>query len=200
MLDKLKALFIVQSDTSSNDDKEVSNLKTEKKKVVISENESIVNDKIMMELLYALDENNQKGFDYLEFKNAVKSLKSIEMDEKTRYVSAFTTAKTLGLTVPKLIDSIEFYLNILQVQKKKFNESLNKNISNLSLSQKREYSKTISLKKEQIKQLTKEILELEKEVNDVSSKGYSNYEFESTINVLFREMRDDIKKIKTHLQ
>ena len=198
MLDKLKALFIVQDESSSNS-KEVTNLKPEKENVASSDDKNSVNDKIMTELLSALNDNNQDGFDYIEFKNAVKELKSMEMDEKTRYVSAFTTAKTLGVTVPKLINSIAAYLKVLQVEQEKFNESLNNNTSNLSLSQKREYSSSITTKKEEIKRLTLEIIDLEKKLYGVNSKNYSSYEFESTLNVLIQEMRDDIKKINRYL-
>ena len=200
MLDKLKALFIVEeNDAFDKDKKEINRIKSEEKNIADSDDKGAINDKIMTELLTVLNDNNQDGFDYIEFKNAIEQLKSMKMDEKTRYISAFTTAKTLGVTAPKLVNSISIYLKVLQKEQQKFNESLSSNSSNLNLSQKREYSDLIADKKQQINKLTQEIIDLEKKIYGVSSKDYSKYEFESTFNVLVQQMRDDIKKINQYL-
>ena len=43
-----------------------------------------IDNKIFDSLMEALDANNQEGFDFLEFKNAVKALQSMPMDDMTK--------------------------------------------------------------------------------------------------------------------
>ncbi len=205
MLDKLKALFIVQEEEKDNTAKkaEISDNKFEEIKNnstnKISNESTSFNTKIMTQLLQVLHDNNQTGFDYIEYKNAVKSLKSMNLDEKTRFQSAFTTAKTLGVTKIKLLNSIGFYQKILLKEEEKFTNSLKNNTTDLSLSQKKEITNSILIKKKQIKQLTSEIKELEKKIYGVNKNGHSSSDFEITFNRLIQEMRADIKKINKYL-
>jgi len=205
MLDKLKALFIVQEgeEKSTEDRKKTDSIDFTKKGVseskIYSKSEGKASNTIMSKLLSILNENNQEGFDYLEYKNAIKSLKSMDMDEKTRYRSAFATAKTLGVTVPKLLKSIGFYQKVLNEERLKFNKTLKKN-NNINLNKKEEDEliKKIESKKEKIKQLTKEVSALEKQLYG-SLNGHTSIDFEATTNRLIQEMREDIKKINKYL-
>ena len=124
MLDKLKALFIVQEEEKRSVKNNTDSIDVKKQNPsnsnTLTNLEGTVNNEIMTVLLSILNENNQDGFDYLEYKNAIKSLESMQMDEKTRYRSAFATAKTLGVTVPKLLNSIGFYQKVLQNELKTF--------------------------------------------------------------------------------
>lgn len=81
------------------------------------------NAKFVNILLGAVDKSNQKGFDYLEYKQALQSLKDVDMDESTRYQSAFAMAKTMGTSVQKLINSAEFYIQVLQKENSKFSQA-----------------------------------------------------------------------------
>ncbi len=204
MLDKLKALFIVQEEEKSNDDKPKTDAVDFTKKGVLeskvySESEGKASNRIMTQLLTILNENNQEGFDYLEYKNAIKSLESMEMDEKTRYRSAFATAKTLGVTVPKLLQSIGFYQRVLNNERIKFIKTLKENNkTNIDSREESEILKKIASKKKQIKQLTKEISDLEKKLYG-SLNGHTSGDFEATTNKLIQEMREDIKKINKYL-
>ena len=49
------------------------------------------------------------GFDYLEYRRSLKSLETFPMDEATKFRSSYATASTMGVTVEKLLESIEFY-------------------------------------------------------------------------------------------
>ena len=62
-----------------------------------------LDDKSMEYLTSALAKNNLPGFDYLEFKQSLGALASLNMDEATAYKSAFATASTVGLTKEKLL-------------------------------------------------------------------------------------------------
>ena len=54
-------------------------------------------------LLRAMSENNIEGFDYLEYKKSLSSLRKMPMDEPTRYQSAFAMAQTMGAQPQRLM-------------------------------------------------------------------------------------------------
>ena len=59
---------------------------------------SEMNEKVLLKLLTAIKDGQQKDFDYLKFKQSYKSLCQMGMDESTAAKSAFLTASTMGLT------------------------------------------------------------------------------------------------------
>lgn len=77
-------------------------------------------ERFVNKLLGAIEESNLKGFDYLEFKQALQNLDSVAMDESTRYKSAMAMAKTMGTTSDALIDSAQYYINVLGKEEEKF--------------------------------------------------------------------------------
>ena len=78
-----------------------------------------------MEILFgAMEKHNLDGFDYLEFKESLKSLEKMPMDEQTRFQSAFAMAKTMGATPKKLMDAAAHYLKVLLHEEKKFEQAL----------------------------------------------------------------------------
>ena len=74
-----------------------------------------VNDKFTEVLFSAMERDNQEGFDYLEFKQSLRSLEKMPMDEATRYQSALAMAKTLGANPVLLQQSAAHYLNVLKL-------------------------------------------------------------------------------------
>ncbi|MEY4905764.1 MAG: hypothetical protein RLZZ292_3579, partial [Bacteroidota bacterium] len=82
------------------------------------------NNKIAEMLFGAMEAGNLPGFDYLEFMQSVKSLSSMPMDEATRFRSAFAMAQTMGVTAPKLIETAQHYVGILQGEQKKFADAM----------------------------------------------------------------------------
>ena len=75
-------------------------------------------------LANAIEKNNLPGFDYYEFKRAVVSLLQMKLDEATAHKSAFTTAATVGLTKEKLIETANYYKNIVEKEKEQFDKAL----------------------------------------------------------------------------
>lgn len=72
----------------------------------------------------AIEKNNLPGFDYYEFKRAVVALSQMELDEATAHKSAFTTAATVGLTKEKLIETANYYKNLVEKEKAQFDKAL----------------------------------------------------------------------------
>jgi len=131
MLDKLKSLFVVtaeankkeeapESNTDTKPTKEVKSSETTSVSTSISNTKGNVSQPILDKLLGIINQNNQSGFDYIEFKNSLKALEKMGLDEKTMYRSAFATAQTIGASVPHLIDSVDFYKKILNKENTNF--------------------------------------------------------------------------------
>ncbi len=218
MLDKLKSLFIVEENDNKTKEKEQD--KTEKKKVIKNLQDKpkqptkvkgTLNEKIMTKLLTVLSDNNMEGFDYIEYKNAIKALETMQMDEKTKFRSAFATAQTIGLTLPKLLDSITYYQKVLNKENDSFLSALNNQI-NIKVGDKKkelqDYNKMIEDKSLQIKKLQAEISKHKEVQNTLKSKieedtisiEKTRGDFETTYYKLIHQINEDVEKIKKYLQ
>ena len=82
-----------------------------------------VSNKFVEVLAAALEKNNQQGFDYFEFRQALRNLAKMPMDEATRFHSAYAMAQTMGVTPEKLVESAKFYLDVLAKEQAKFSEA-----------------------------------------------------------------------------
>jgi hypothetical protein len=170
-----------------------------------------VDTRIWDSLLKAIEDNNQDGFDYLEFKNSLKALASMPMDEATRFKSAFATASTMGVTLVKLVQSVDFYKAILEKEKGQFQEALKTQVDH-SVGAKetlvKQLNEEIKKKAEHIALLTKEIdahkNELEATQTHISEATQkieiTKTNFEITFNTLIHQINDDLNKMNTHLK
>ncbi len=170
-----------------------------------------VSDKFLEILLGALDKNNQDGFDYLEFRQALKNLAKMPMDEATRFHSAYAMAQTMGVTPAKLIDSGKFYLNVLSAEQARFNEAHAQQRAKLIGNREEEIKNlegAIEQKSEQIKQLTQQIEEhrqrseqVRKEINESTVKiENTKADFEATYSTVTGQIEADLAKIQEHLK
>lgn len=161
-------------------------------------------------LLKAIESNNLNGFDYLEFKNSLKSLEKVIPDEGMRYKSAFEMAKTMGLSKENLIQSAEKYLGILKTEDNKFKEALqNQKTKQVQgrTDQLTQIEKAILDKQSMIDKLNKEIEDakaqfasVKNEINEAASKiDLTNQQFVASYNLVFNQINHDIQKIKTNL-
>lgn len=214
MLDKLKSLFIVEEKKTETKNKtEKIEQKSDTKETNLRKNKvkGSLNSKIMDKLLTVLSENNQDGFDYIEFKNSIKALEKMQMDEKMKFRSAFATAQTIGLTKDKLINSISFYQKVLNKENDQFLKALN-NQTNVKVGDKKkellEYNKMIEDKTLQIKNIQEEIEEYKKLQGSVEFKiekdikqiEQTRSDFETTFYKLMHQISEDVKKINEYLQ
>ncbi len=88
------------------------------------------NDKVVLKLLTALKDGQEKDFDYIKFKQSYKNLLQMGMDEATAAKSAFVTASTMGITKDKLMTSVQHYKNILAREREQFAVALKNQIAN----------------------------------------------------------------------
>ncbi|MEL7162660.1 MAG: hypothetical protein AAFN92_18020, partial [Bacteroidota bacterium] len=85
-------------------------------------------DRFANVLMKALEDKNLEGFDYLEFKQSVAKLLDIGMDHDTALQAAFATGSTAGLTLEKLVKTAKYYTEVLEDEKAKFMNSMEKHL------------------------------------------------------------------------
>lgn len=161
-------------------------------------------------LLNAIEKNNKPGFDYLEFKQALIRLESIDVDSATAIKTAFATASTVGLTRENLLDSADYYLAVLQNEYKQFNNALEKQMEAKVHSrekQKMALSKKIDALREKIKDLEKEQGELTAKLAKIDTDAgearnkieRTSESFGKTLQSITDRIESDIDQIKSHL-
>ncbi len=161
-------------------------------------------------LLKSLEENNQKGFDYLEFKQALQNLGNVDMDQKTRYQSALAMAKTMGATKSTLLQSAKAYTKVLDSEGAKFKQASQNQMQKQVVGKEDEikgHQKAIADKEAMIKKLQKEIeqhkLQLEKtktSLNNASAKvQLTTDKFMLAFNSVKGQILKDIEHMQSYL-
>ena len=221
MLKKFKSLFIIEEGGTTPEAQTPVEKATGPQKDVPAPTRSFqvpvgstgpgkVQDKFLEVLFDALEANNQDGFDYMEFKDFLRSLANVPMDDGTRYKSAFATAQTMGATREKIISSAQHYLGILSREQVKFQEALSgQRDRNLTGKQEeiKQLEQTIKNKEAEIEKLKsdleghrQQIGNLEKEINTASEKlAQTANDFEATYQALLGQIQLDVKNIESHL-
>jgi Zn-dependent metalloprotease len=161
-------------------------------------------------LTQALVKNNLPGFDYLEFKQSLNALSTLNMDEPTAYKSAFATASTVGLTKEKLLKTAEHYRSILMQEKQAFDQALKKQVQQKVESKKVEVEK---LKKQildyqaQIAKLQEEIIKNQQIIDQADESIHQSMDkikqteeqFELTFQAILNQINCDIEDIKQYI-
>jgi hypothetical protein len=214
MLKNLKSLFIIEDEeTKKNPEKASPKVEVPKTAPVIKPSAGgepgKVSAKFSEVLIAAMERDNQEGFDYMEFKQSLKSLAQMPMDEATRYQSALAMAKTLGATPDKLLQSAAHYLNVLKVEENKFEQALAKQqeerIGQKAQDQER-LKALINEKLEMIKKLNleiekhkKELETVQKEMEEATHKVESTKnDFIASYNSLVSQIQKDIDNLKKY--
>ena len=223
MFKNLKSLFITVDEKTdetksgaetveNNQSKSTTNAEPEIVQTVSSSQSEPVKDNTIIEkLLKALEENNQPGFDYFEYKRSLKSLEKLPMDESTKYQSAFATAATMEVTLDKLIASIDFYKKVLRQEEANFLKA-SKEQYTLNVENKKaditKISNLIKDKSQKIQLLTDEIREHQKSqaelteyinVAETKIKTTEN-NFRYSLEDLSTQMENDLNKLKQYIK
>lgn len=193
------------SNNGSTTDNSLEQFKTSK-----SDEPGQLNEQFMDILLSGIKENDQDGFDYLEFKQALQSLKEMNMDDATRYKSAFAMAKTMGVQPDYLVKTGEHYLSILQAEESKFMQTLSNQRTQrvdarkqelLAIDEKvKEDEAKIEELKAQIQQRIESKSSIQKEIVEASQKIESVHkDFQATYKHLRTQIKTDIENIKAYI-
>lgn len=221
MLKNLKSLFVVEEKGGPQPSEGTSGNKTETPQVHQPASQTFkvttgsagagnVQEKFLEVLFAALENSNQAGFDYMEFKNFLRSLADVPMDDLTRYKSAFATAQTMGATKANIVSSAKHYITILANEQTKFQQALSaQKDKNLTGKQDeiKQLEQTIKTKEAEIEKLKadledhrKQIGGLEVEINEASEKiTQTADDFAATYQALLSQIEQDINHIESHL-
>lgn len=161
-------------------------------------------------LVKAIEENNLPGFDYLEFKQSLKGLKRMNMDQETAIKSAFTTGSTVGLTKEKLISSAQHYRQVLLKEKSQFDAALQKQLAHRvegKRTEKETLAQKIEVYRNKIKDLETEITKLLDKLGKADSEIEAAQEkiddtkekFETTFQNFVKEIERDVDTLNSVL-
>jgi len=220
MFKKFKSLFVIEEGDTASENKTSSESSSDTKKETPSKSFEIstpggggtgkVQDKFLEALFNALETSNQEGFDYMEFKDFLKSLAKVPMDDNTRYKSAFATAATMGATKEKILSSAKHYLSVLGNEQTKFQEALQgQRERNLTGKQDEikslgntieQNQKDIEKLKADIESHRQRITALEQEIATASDKlSQTANDFDATYKTLVSQIQADVQNIESHL-
>ncbi|MBI1226781.1 MAG: hypothetical protein GC192_16215 [Bacteroidetes bacterium] len=167
--------------------------------------------KFLEVLLGAMEKANLPGVDYLEYRQSLKSLEKMPMDEQVRYQSAFAMAQAMGATPQKLVESAGHYLDVLKAEQSKFGQALRNQTAERIGNRQTMMSNldaTLKEKAEQIKKLTQEMEQhraemdkLEKEIKEATSKvSATQSNFVASYEVLVSQINVDVENMKKFLK
>ncbi len=171
IFNQLKSLFIVEDnevESSKSTSKTINSTKdiSKKKSPTVSGKDT---ERFVNILFKAIEDNNIKGYDYLEFVQSINNLKKqgISSEEEKLFNTAYALAKTMNVEKDKLLKTADFYLNVLNKEKVKFNEALVNN-AKVKLQEKNSklnsLNKSLSDDKKAFEELKKRITSKEKEI------------------------------------
>jgi uncharacterized membrane protein YccC len=215
-LKKFKSVFIVDDESTKTAPSTESATKAEQSAPTAStaapvSDSGSISDKFLDALATAMERHNQEGFDYFEFRQALKNLSKMSMDEQTRFQSAFAMAQTMGITAAKLADSAQHYLGVLNGEKQHFSEAHAQQIAKL-VGNREEEAKNLDAamqqKADQIKKLTEEIEQhklrseqIRQEISDSTVKiEATKADFEVTFQAVYGQVQEDLHKIQQYLK
>ena len=140
-------------------------------------------------LTKALEKNNVKGFDYLEYKLSLGKLQQMGLDSDIAFKSAFATATTVGLTKEKLVSSAQHYKQVLGQEKAQFDLAL-----------KNQMDKRVKSKRVEIEKLKKNIQDWKNQIEQLQNQiAKSQATIDSADQIIQAEM-DKIEQTKANFE
>ena len=176
----------------------------------IFDDQNLLDKKSLDFLIKAIEKNNQSGFDYLEFKQALIRLRNMNVDQPIAIKSAFATASTVGLTKENLLESADYYLNVLKEEYKQFNNALDKQMDakvhsrekqKATLASKKEaVEKKIQILAAELEEVNNKLTNIDKEAETARKKiEETSLRFGRTLNSLTERIETDMELFKSHL-
>lgn len=162
-----------------------------------------VDKDLLSKLCRVLDEQSAEGIDYMKFKKAADSLKTIQPEENIRFTSTFLTLKVTNPTLTKeyLLQTIDKYIGLME-QERKVGMNQLKGLRSKDIDKKahevEEARKNVDKMKAEILRLTQFITEGEMLIvtkqNEIAVK---EADFNTTIDNMINQLKNDRVKIET---
>ncbi len=142
-------------------------------------------EKFFTALIKAIKGAATPGFDYLKFKQSVKTLEGMDMDQETAFKSAYATANTIGLTKAKLLQSVKYYKKVVDKEKQKFAEALQNQME-----------VRVSKKKEEASKLEETMQDYERKIEKLKQEMAAYKQKMANVDVEIEEAKEKIEKTK----
>ncbi|MBP6795423.1 MAG: hypothetical protein KA143_10230 [Saprospiraceae bacterium] len=219
MLKKIKNIFVVEDESAPK--KAVESNETREPAgdaVTVSANNGPVDipevsaqNRFLSLLAQIIEKNNQPGFDYFEYRQSLINLAKLNMDEATKYKSAYAAAQAMGVTPVTLVNSAQGYLNLLNQESQKFATAEQNQRNKVIEERKNELSNLgsqIEKKKEMILQMQAEVEQMSKslELKKNEAAGFAEklnatkQEFEVAMKSIAGQIAEDIQKMNQYLK
>jgi hypothetical protein len=158
-----------------------------------------------------IQDQNMEGFDFLEFRDSLRTLNNIIPDEATRYKSAYATASTMGVTVERLLETGRFYKSLLEKERDNFNKAVDQQVDQNVTAKGREVEQLqamIGQKSEEIARLTREIASHQEDmakaqgvISEAAAKiEHTRNNFHLTLDTVLNQMQTDMQNIEKYLK
>jgi len=171
-------------------------------------------DQVMFDKLSkAIEDNNLKGNDFLEFLKALNGLASMQMDDNTKFNMVFATfaSSSEGITKEQLLSSVTHYLAILAEEKVLFSKEMQvviKNKVEKSIQDLNTNEALIKSKLNEIEKLKGEIETIKQnnqklsiDINNIKAKvDVNKLNFDYTYNSLISQINSYKGKIETFIK
>ena len=166
--------------------------------------QGIVDNKFIEVLTGVIEENNQPGQDYFEFKQAVENMNSLSMPEQQKFQTVYSVLGLQGCTKEGLLLSLDKYVQLIQKEKENFDTEMNTQFQSKVQSKLDEVERS----KNELAELTKRIQELNTKILTLQQEAGSEEmglrateaNFQASADVIVNEMLGDKQKITTFIQ
>lgn len=165
--------------------------------------QGVADNKFIELLEKIIEQNNQPGQDYFEFKQAIENMNSLPMDEKTKFQTVYTVLSLQGCKKDTLLTSLDTYVQIIQGEKDSFDSEMK---SEYDAKVKSKLLKAEESKKE-LDNLTKRLTELNNSILSLSQEAQAEEmkirateaNFKASADVIISEMVSDKQKINNFI-
>ena len=166
--------------------------------------QGIVDNKFVEVLTGVIEENNQPGQDYFEFKQAVENMNTLSMPEQQKFQTVYSVLGLQGCTKEGLLLSLDKYVQLIQKEKENFDAEMNNQFQSKVQSKLDEVTRS----KNELAELTARIQELNTKILTLQQEAGSEEmglrateaNFQASADVIVNEMLGDKQKITTFIQ
>lgn len=172
-----------------------------------------VDRKFVEHFVELLEKSNQPGHDYFEFKQALKSMEGLGLDEEKQYLASWASFKAMGgfSDAQSLVESADKYVKVLDLDRVHFLKDVDKAINervgvlhkevNTLQESNSAYSRQIKELQEKINANTKQIATITNDIQEQSQKLTDNRDsYDITYQSFVEQLKADIAKIKNYLK
>jgi len=171
---------------------------------IVSQMTGVADEKFVDMLMGVIAQNNIPGQDYFEFKQTIDAMASLPIDERTKFLTVFTTFQVQGCKKDTLISSIDKYASIVKAEESNFDVELDaqrtSTVTN-QLSQVEKAREKVNELNIQISELNNFIITTSQEVQNAELKlQMTNTNFKKSVEKVVGLLMTDKEKINSYIK